>query len=222
MVHNGVDLRAARAGAGAPCPHPWFEEDVPVLLGVGRLHAQKNWELLIDAAAIVRRHRRARVMILGGGRAAASLRARADAAGLGADFILAGEAGNVFAWTARAAVFALPSRWEGSSVALLEAMAVGTPVVATRQAGDAARVLDGGRHGLLADAGEAEGFAAALERQLGPDRIPPGDRARDFDLEAMCDRYAAIAAELCDRRAARCGSARKDAGQDREAAQAQR
>ena len=208
VVHNGVDLAAARAGAAGPSPHPWFAEGVPVVLGVGRLHRQKNWPLLIDAAAIVRRERRVRVAILGGGATADALRARADAAGLGDDFLLAGVTDNVFAWGARAAAFALPSRWEGSSVALLEAMAVGAPVVATAQAGDAAHVLDGGRYGLLADADDAPGFAAALLQQLGPDRVLPGDRAAAFSLEAACDRYAAIVARLCG----------EDAGEDREAA----
>lgn len=210
VIHNGVDLAAARAGAAAPAPHPWFLEDVPVVLGVGRLHPQKNWPLLIDAAAIVRCERRVRVAILGSGVAEGALLARAQAAGLGDDFLLAGVTDNVFAWGARAAVFALPSRWEGSSVALLEAMAVGAPVVATVQAGDAPDVLDGGRYGLLTDADDAPGFAAALLRQLGPDRVLPGERAAAFSLEAACDRYAAIVARLCG----------EQASEDREAAQA--
>lgn len=183
-VASGVDVDHALEMAAVPAPHPWFEDDVPVVLGIGRLRPQKNFSLLVDAVATARRSGRLRLAIVGGGSAEerAELAARASAAGLGEDFLLAGETTNVFAWAARAATFVLPSRWEGSSLALLEAMAVGTPVIASRKAGDAAVVLDEGRHGLLVGGEDAEELAAAIARQLSPNAVRPGDRARDFGL----------------------------------------
>jgi len=183
-IPSGVDIDYARAMAAAPSPHPWLDEDVPLVLGIGRLRPQKNFDLLIAAAGAARASRRLRLVILGGG--SAEERARheqcAVRAGLGTDFLLAGETANVFAWAARAGVFVLPSRWEGSSVALLEAMAVGVPVIASRLAGDAAQVLDEGRHGLLVGGEDVEELARAILVQLSGYAIRPGDRARAYGL----------------------------------------
>lgn len=181
---SGVDVERARALAQAPSPHPWLEEDVPVVLGIGRLRPQKNFGLLIEAVGQALRERRLRLVIIGGGSVEeqADLVRRAAQAGLGEDFLLAGETANVFAWAARAAVFVLPSRWEGSSLALLETMAVGTPVIASRLAGDAADVLGHGRYGVLVGGEDSAELAEAILTQYSDRVVRPGERARDYGL----------------------------------------
>lgn len=199
-IPSGVDIDQARSLAQAPSPHPWFDDGVPVILGIGRLRPQKNFELLIEAVGIARGERRLRLAILGGGTVEeqARLKQCAARAGLGDDFLLAGESSNVFAWAARAGVFVLPSRWEGSSVALLEAMAVGVPVIASRLAGDAAQVLDEGRYGLLADGENRTELARAILVQLSGYAVTPGERARAYGLPgaAYLDLIEAVMAEM--------------------------
>lgn len=197
-IANGVDLTRAAVLATAPPPHPWLTELVPVVLAIGRLRPQKNLDLLIDAVGRARRTQRLRLAILGGGTAAeqARLHGFAAKADLGEDFLLAGETANVFAWLARAAVFALPSRWEGSSMALLEALAVGVPVVAARTAGDATLVLGDGRYGRLVAGGDADELAAALLAQCGDAAVRPGRRALDHALDRTLDIYADIVREV--------------------------
>lgn len=183
-VASGVDCQRANALARAPSPHGWFGEDIPVVLGIGRLRPQKNFDVLIDAVGRIARLRPIRLIIVGGGTQAerARLERLVASAGLAGNFLLAGETDNVFAWAARAAVFALPSRWEGSSLALLEALAVGTPVVASVLAGDAADVLGHGRYGLLFDGDDAGALAAAIMIQMSDRAVRPGDRALDYGL----------------------------------------
>ena len=195
-IASGVDWDRANLLAREPSPHPWLGEDIPVILGIGRLRPQKNFDLLIDAAGRIARDRPVRLIIVGGGGAEerARLRRLADMAGLGADFLLAGETDNVFAWAARASVFALPSRWEGSSLALLEALAVGTPVVASMLAGDAADVLAHGRYGLLFDGEDAGALADAIAVQLSDAAVRPGERARDYGPVAPV--YADLIADM--------------------------
>lgn len=199
-IPSGVDLGQALSLASAPSPHPWLDADVPVVLGIGRLRPQKNFDLLIDAVGKARAERRLRLVILGGGSGEERSRLEQCAvrAGLGEDFLLAGESANVFAWAARAGVFVLPSRWEGSSVALLEAMAVGVPVIASRLAGDAAQVLDDGRHGLLVSGDDGAELARAILVQLSGYAVRPGDRARAFGLPggAYLDLAEAVMAEM--------------------------
>lgn len=195
---NGVDLALASRRAAEPAPHPWLEEATPVVLGVARLRPAKNLDVLIRAVGLARQRRRLRLAIIGKGSAAERRRlaALAVAAGLGDDFLLAGETDNVFAWLSRAAVFALPSLWEASSIALLEALATGTPVVAARQAGDAAKVLGEGRYGLLFDGYSAQALADALLRQASDEAVRPGGRAADYSLDAANDGYARLVREV--------------------------
>jgi glycosyltransferase involved in cell wall biosynthesis len=194
-IANGVDREAAWRLAAAPCPHPWLEEPVPTVVAIGRLRPQKNLARLIEAVAHARQTRRLRLILIGGGaeEERARLLALAGIAKLGADLLMAGETDNVFAWLARASAFALPSLWEGSSMALLEALAVGVPIVAARQAGDAARVLYGGRHGLLVDGCDPVAIGEALLVQVSGQAVRPGDRADAY--EPSVDAYVRLVDE---------------------------
>lgn len=179
---NAVDVDHARALAKAPCPHAWLDDpDVPVVAAVGRLRPQKNHDLLIAGVGLARATKRMRLVIIGGGAEAERQRLQglAEAAGLGSDFLLAGETNNVFAWLSRASVFALTSRWEGSAITLLEALAVGVPLVVSARAGDAVRVLEEGRHGRLFDGHDPAALAEALLDQMGPARIRPDGWTQD-------------------------------------------
>jgi len=191
-IPNGVDRARSQALARAAAPHPWLESDVPVVIAVGRLRPQKNFELLVKAVALARADQRMRLIILGTGSPDERARLEQLAADFSDDFLLAGETANVFAWVSRAKVFALPSLWEGSALALLEAMAVGTPVIASRLAGDAADVLGEGRYGLLCDAHNVLEWRDALLRQLSERRVPPGDRADDYAIARTTDLYAKV------------------------------
>jgi glycosyltransferase involved in cell wall biosynthesis len=109
--------------------------------------------------------------------------------GIADDVDLVPATANPFPLMAAAGALALPSLWEGSSNVLLEAMACGTPVVASRTAGDSEHVVNGGKYGLLVDPFDVEGLAAALLRQTGPDRIEPGDRIQAFSRDRAMTRY---------------------------------
>jgi len=188
LVPNGIDLSRIPPPGGA-VPEPMAGPD-PVILSIGRLQPQKNFEGLIDAIAVARRSRPVRLVILGTGsdEYRQRLLAHAGARGVADRVLLAGVTDNVYPWLRAARVFALASHWEGSSIALLEAMAAGTPIVASRSAGDAAEVLGDGRYGLLADGTDPDAFAAAMIRQID-DPVRPGDRVRDYDATAMVRAY---------------------------------
>lgn len=198
VLPNGVDAEAIRARASARLRHPWLDDGRPFLVAVGRLHAQKNYETLIDALALVRERRPdARLLVLGGGSAErrASLEGRARALGLGDAVRFEGETANPFPLVSRAAAYVLPSLWEGASNSLLEALACSVPVVASRTAGNAAEVLAGGRYGVLADPRDPADLARGIARQLAPaSRILPGDRAEAFRLDVVVDRLCRIVA----------------------------
>ncbi len=197
VIENGVDVDRIRARAAAPCPHPFAAPGMPpFVLAMGRFAEQKNFPTLIDAVALANGTRPLNLIILGGGSEAAreALLAQAYERGLATHFDLPGVVDNPFPWAVRAGVFALPSWWEGASNALLEALACGTPIVASARAGNAASVLDDGRYGLIADPGDAGAWAAALLRQTGPveRRVLPGDRADAYRLDRTLAAWRAL------------------------------
>jgi glycosyltransferase involved in cell wall biosynthesis len=183
----------ARFAETLPRPaHPWFAPgEPPVILGVGELGARKDFGTLIRAFAIVRRRRACRLLILGRGRARDELQRLASSLGVAADVELPGFRADPQNYMAHAAIFAFTSLWEGNPVVLPEALAVGTPVVATDCPSGPREVLDGGRYGPLVPVGDPIAFAAAIVRTL--DNPLPAETlreaARPFAVEASTDAY---------------------------------
>lgn len=179
IPHNPVITPELLELARAPAPHPWLADEPrpPVVLGVGGLRRQKNFPLLLHAFARLRERRVCRLIILGEGRQRGRLGRLAERLGVAEDVSLPGFVANPYAYMARSALFVLSSYWEGSPNALTEAMAVGTPVVATDCPSGPREILDGGRYGELISIDDAVALAAAMERTLADP--PPAERLRE-------------------------------------------
>jgi glycosyltransferase involved in cell wall biosynthesis len=171
-----VTARLLERAAEAPA-HPWLADGgAPVILGVGELSERKDFATLIRAFARLRAGRPCRLVILGEGRRRGELEALAAQLGVAADVALPGFVPNPYPCMARAAAFALASRWEGMPVVLIEALALGTPCVACDCPSGPREVLAGGEAGGLVAVGDEAALAAALAAQL--DRPTPAERAR--------------------------------------------
>ncbi|MBV9527818.1 glycosyltransferase [Sphingomonas sp.] len=165
------------AGADAPITLPWpSDTEIPLILGIGRLALAKDFPTLLRAFALLRATRPARLAILGGGSAGdrESLLRLARKLGIQADLALPGETGTVAAWLHNASLFVSSSLWEGSSGALIEALAMGCPAVATSSVGSAVELLRNGELGAIVPAGDPSAMAAAMAAQL--DRPPESSR----------------------------------------------
>jgi glycosyltransferase involved in cell wall biosynthesis len=197
IIPNGVDVAAVRAKAKQACSHDWLadRDEIPVVLAVGRLTVQKNFANLLQAVAIARHSRPIRLLLIGSGPLRQELQRKVTALGLSDIVQIMKPVANPMPFLARASVVAVPSWWEGSSNVLLEALACGTPVVASRTAGNAEDILDFGRYGLLIDPHDAEGLAAALLVQTSQEAQRPGDRALEFSREATMRAYGDLILE---------------------------
>ena len=150
-----------------PLEHPWFQPgDPPVILGVGRLSCQKDFATLIRAFALLREHRKARLVILGEGDERPNLEALTLELRVSQDTELVGFVPNPYKYMARADVFVLSSRYEGLPNSLIEALAVGTPVVSTDCPSGPDEILLHGSAGPMVPVGDYNGLASRVEELL--------------------------------------------------------
>ncbi len=195
VIYNPVDTSEIIERAQEPLTHPWFSaSEPPVILGVGRLTRQKDYPTLIRAFAAVRGRRPARLMILGEGQDHGALEALARELGCAADVSLPGFVANPYPFLAAGRVFVLSSAWEGFGNVLIEAMAVGTAVIATDCPWGPAEVLDHGRYGRLVPVGDVDALAHAVEEVLDAAPAANGglDRAMQFSTERIAAQYLRV------------------------------
>ncbi len=167
VVHNPVDLAALAAAAREPLdPAQEALWSSPAIVAAGRLAEAKNYPLLIDAVAQLRKQMPARLFILGAGELESSLRARVESQNLGDAVVFCGFQRNPWKYMARADVFTLTSHYEGFGNVLVEAMACGVPVVATTSPGTR-EIINDGVNGLLVNRHDAADVAVALAHVIG-------------------------------------------------------
>lgn len=179
--------------------------EVPVILGVGRLEPQKGFGDLLDALPTVgAAHPEAKVLIAGrDGRAADDLRARAGAAPIEVRFL--GHRTDMPALLAAADVLAFPSHREGSPGTLIEAMAVGTPIVSSDIAPCREVLGDGLPTALETPVGDPRLLGAAISAVLADpasslDRAAAGrERFEQFyTIESVAARMADFFARVAE------------------------
>lgn len=183
-IPNAVDVVVPDDGAAvraAICREFGWPEDVRLVVNVANLVPKKGHRYLLAAARRVLVHdARARFLVVGGGPLTEELVAQARRLGLDGRLVFTGYRPDAARLLAAADLFVLSSTHEGLPVALLEAMALGRAVVATR-VGGIPEVITHGRDGLLVTPGDAVGLAAAMLEVLGDrDRQETlGRQARD-------------------------------------------
>ena len=210
-IRNGVDLSRfghlerypARLRLGLP-------GDSVVIGTVGRLDPVKDQAALVRAfATVAASHPDALLVIAGDGPCRAALGRLVEELGIAARVRLLGDRTDVPAVLAAMDVFVLPSIAEGISNTILEAMASGLPVVATR-VGGSPELIEDGVSGTLVPAQDPAALASALGVYLDEPgmRAVHGKAAREraaarFGLDSMCGAYADLYRELLAGRAAR-------------------
>lgn len=217
-IPNGIDLvelgsLAGPADARLLRDRHGIPAGAAVLVTVGRLEHNKGFDVLAASLARIAqpdgplaRHGW-RWVIVGSGPYRRDLERAIDAAGLGAHVLWAGKVtdAELHAWYETSSLFVHPTRYEGSSLVTLEAMAHRKPVVATRAGGLPDKVRPG-VNGWLVDPGDAAALAAALQDALSdPVRLlSMGAQSRrivesEFAWSVLVDRYLDLYRELLGR-----------------------
>ncbi len=194
VIYNPIFRPEIDELATRPVDESWLPAGTgPLLLNIGRLTPQKDQATLLKAVAIVRRNTPVRLLILGEGPERVRLEAEARTLGISDAVSLPGFSCNPFAYLARADLFVLSSVREGLPSVLIEALALGCPVVSTDCRAGPGEILEGGRFGRLVPPGDPERLAVAIREAAAesPSRDALRRRGRSFSVEAAVQAYAA-------------------------------
>jgi glycosyltransferase involved in cell wall biosynthesis len=195
VIRNPVVTPQMEKLAEVSSDHEWFsKKDKPVLLGIGRLGSQKNFEILIRAFCIVRLKIDCRLMILGEGRRRPRLEKLIKRLGVADSVQLPGFVSNPYPYLAKADLFVLSSLWEGSPNALTEALALGIPVVSTDCESGPREVLQNGKYGSLVPIGDVDALASAIIHTLS-DPLPVEflkGAVREYRVDAASRSYMKV------------------------------
>lgn len=179
----------------------------PVIIGVGRLVEQKAFDRLIRAHAALRQQGlRHHLVLLGDGPLRGQLVTLAARLGVADTVFMPGHVNDVADWLAHATVFALCSRYEGFSLVLLEALAMGVPAVAMACPSGPDEILQGGRIGRLVPADDEAAFTAALAEMLRDSELRAHfvrlgrQRAMDYTADRILPRWETLLQKIIEHR----------------------
>jgi glycosyltransferase involved in cell wall biosynthesis len=202
MIPNGVAVRVDLSRGSLVRESLGLTSDSPLVVHVGNIRPGKGHENLIAAARVIATERpEVRIVSIGAEKVDGDLerlRQSIRVRGLDPHIRLLGQRADAISYTVAATVYVNPSSVEGLPVALLEAMALARPVVATAAGGVPQVVIDG-QTGLLVEPDNPEALAAAILRML----LEPEEAARmakagselvesTFGLEAMVRSYESL------------------------------
>ncbi|MEM8770213.1 MAG: glycosyltransferase [Pseudomonadota bacterium] len=189
-IHNPLDIdRVVECGRAAPKKN----RAAPYIVAVGRLTRQKRFDVLIEAFAKVRQKHDIRLIILGEGEERASLETLIGNLDLQPHVELPGFLSNPFAVMQNARLFALSSDREGFGNVVVEALALGVPIVSTDCHFGPREILCDGEFGRLTPVGSPEALAAAMLETLNEDRAAGVEtrycRAQEFAAPVAIKKY---------------------------------
>jgi glycosyltransferase involved in cell wall biosynthesis len=192
VIYNPIVSDDLLLQARSGCSHPWFQQGKPpVVIAVGRLEATKDFALLIQAFARVRKSREARLMILGEGPARPELETLIATLKLQDCVDLPGFVANPYSFIRRASLFVSSSRREGFGNVIVEALACGVPIVSTNCPGPC-EILCDGKWGTIVPVGDVEALAKAVDAILQRPVLFQKhsiERSKAFGVTRAVDKY---------------------------------
>jgi glycosyltransferase involved in cell wall biosynthesis len=204
---DGSRFNAGRIGAQSEVRRRLGLPEGALIYGsAGRLDRWKGFHHLIDTLpTVLRQHENALLVLVGGPHEldpgyAEELHAQVDRLGLSASVVFAGRQHDPENWMRAMDVFVHTSKGEPFGMVVIEAMAVGTPVIASAEAGPT-EVITPGIDGMLSPYGDVEALAAGVVRLLSDPALRDdlgragARRAADFDVKAFARLFGAAMAE---------------------------
>jgi len=192
VIYNPVRADKILEQSQEPAGHDWFDNPLqPILLSIGRLERVKDFASLIRAFALVRQNLEVKLVILGEGNLRGDLVKLTKSLSVSEDIDFPGFVSNPYAYLSRADAVVLSSLWEGLPNVLLEALVLGTPIVATDCDTGPREILRGGKDGILVAKNNAQCLADGIVTCLSTKSRAAAAPAslRRFDFDHVVDQY---------------------------------
>jgi glycosyltransferase involved in cell wall biosynthesis len=192
IIHNPVDLPIIHSLSEEVVKEECFDADIPVILSVGRLSKEKGFDYLLRAFAHLSEIADVRLAVLGEGEEESRLKELSRNLGIDSNVFFLGFKNNPYKYMKRAAIFVLPSLYEGFGVVIVEAMACGVPVIATRSYDGIDNIINHEKNGLLVPVADEKTLSTAILRLLGSfeEREKYARKAKEKALEFSADKIA--------------------------------
>ena len=202
IIHYGVNLRQIRNLAEESVNHPWLSSSrqYKVIVACGRLVQQKGFNILIEAMYKVMDD--VKLILIGDGEERAKIETQIKRLKLQEKVDLVGYQRNPFRFIAKADFFVMPSLWEGFGLVLLEALAVGTPVIASDCPSGPRMILGNDRYGVLVPPEDPDSLTRRIKQlicnQKQQDILSRAaiQRAEDFSASNAVNKYLNILSEI--------------------------
>lgn len=196
VIYNPVDVENIQKLSDEEISDLDTRASEKLVIAVGRLVDQKDFDTLIKAFKIVSKNVTSKLVILGKGPKENHLRGLCKNLDLDEKVLFLGFKENPYKYMKKADVFVLSSKWEGFGHVIVESMVAGTPVVSTDCKSGPAEILEDNKHGLLVPVSDSESMAEKIlfllnEDDVRKEFIEKGyRRAMEFNAKNIVQKYS--------------------------------
>ena len=200
LIYNPIDIEYILALCNENIEHPWFVQNIPILISVGRLSDVKGYPYLLRSFKQILTKHPARLVILGQGEKEAALKNLTLQLGIDKSVAFLGFQANPFKYMSHSSVFVLSSLSEALPMVILEAMTCGIPIVSTASPGSSEIITDG-INGLLVPVANEKSLVEAIVKiltntTLATSLVQSGKkRVNDFSVEKVIREYEELLKE---------------------------
>ena len=202
VIYNGIDIEDIRKRSKENQDHKWFGAETPLILAMGYLKDdQKGFSHLLEALEIVNRTKPARLIIIGNGKKE-KLEELSKKLAIRDKTDFFSTVPNPFPYMAKADIFACSSLYEGLSNVILEALALGKPVISTDHRHGANEIIENGKSGILVPVRDPQEMADAILRVLEDAEMRQSleeeaeKRSENFSMDKMISGYEKLFGEM--------------------------
>ncbi|MXZ12510.1 MAG: glycosyltransferase [Candidatus Dadabacteria bacterium] len=195
VIYNGIDIEDIREKSKEEQNHKWLGTEAPLILAMGYLKDdQKGFSYLLEALEIVNRTKSARLIIIGNGKKE-KLEELSERLSIRDKTDFFSTVPNPFPYMARADIFACSSLYEGLSNVILEALALGKPVISTDHKHGANEIIENGKNGILVPTKDPQKMADAILKVLEDGELRQSleaeakKRSENFSRDKMISGY---------------------------------
>jgi len=204
VIYNGLDIERIKELSSEVVNYNWFKSGIFYIIGIGRLAKEKGFQSLLEAFKLVREKHKVKLLLLGEGEEFNNLESLCRALSIEKEVAFLGFQDNPYKYLARSNIFVLPSLREGFGNVIIEAMACGIPVIATRCPYGPEEIITDGVNGLLVPVADVDALAEAILKLLDDKHLRKrlGEagrkRAEDFSMKKVVSDYEKLFDQIAE------------------------